>query len=111
MATVKFFGFDPTLELKTFAKQKLKIILDLAPSDSEGATRLERTGDGFEGELKIYSRAGRFVAKVKSADPRLVIEDLSRKLMNELALWKRVRFFIEPRLYGEPLAEIAAPDA
>ena len=87
----EYIDFEPTVSLKTRAKESFSRIFGESPSDSSTRAFLRKTRDGFQGVMQIRSAVGTFVADVIGEDPIEVVESVSRKIRSQLVSWKRDR--------------------
>jgi hypothetical protein len=87
----EFFGFEPSNETHTTAKEILGHVCGDSPSDANSVVQLTKTQRGFEGLLKVTSLAGTFLAHVVEADPVRAMQKLHEKMCEQLTNWKEKR--------------------
>src|SRR4051812_13415907 len=83
----EFLDFEPTNELKSSAKGILHEIVGESPSDANSVASVRKTHAGFEGILKVSSRAGTFIAHAVEHDPLHAIQKMQEKICEQLQKW------------------------
>lgn len=91
----EFFGFEPSLEIKSFAKEILGQVAGDAPSDSSARMELTKTLSGFTGILRISSLAGTFFAEAACKDPLQTIQNLQESVLHQIAKWRSRRWLAD----------------
>ncbi|RME18261.1 MAG: hypothetical protein D6797_00785 [Bdellovibrio sp.] len=96
-ATFQFEGFEPSPELKTFAKEVLWRAENRAPSQSSVRAKLIKTGSGFIAKMKFASPVGHFSAETQKENPKEALNHLYKKIKAKFQDWKKSRVlnFIE----------------
>lgn len=89
----EFFGFEPSNEMRSNAKEILGHVCSDSPSDANSVAQLTKTQRGFEGLFKVTSLAGTFLAHVVEADPVRAMQKLHEKMCEQLTTWKEKRDF------------------
>ncbi len=89
---IQFKGFDPTGDLKAFAKRMFGEVEEFSPSDAASEVKVYKTRRGFEGLLKVNSFSGSFAAYMSGKDPSLVISGLCRQMRQQILRWRERRF-------------------
>ncbi len=89
----EFFGFEPSNEMRSNAKEILGHVCGDSPSDANSVAQLTKTQRGFEGLFKVTSLAGTFLAHVVEADPVRAMQKLHEKMCEQLTTWKEKREF------------------
>lgn len=87
----EFFGFEPSNEIRSTAKEILGHVVGDSPSDANSVAQLTKTQRGFEGLLKVTSIAGTFLAHVVETDPVSAMQKLHEKMCVQLNTWKEKR--------------------
>lgn len=86
-------GFRPSNLISSSMKQKIRALIEEAPSNSHiKMTVTKTTGEVIEGILTIHSTVGKFIVEATGTRPLEVTEHLLRKIRNEIKLWKQNRF-------------------
>lgn len=91
MIAFKFEGFEPTSDLRAFAKDVLWHVEEKAPSQSFHHAILKKTSKGYTGSIKVSSEVGIFEAEFSHETPETVLEALYKKIKKDLSLWKKDR--------------------
>lgn len=91
----EFFGFEPSIEIRSFAKEILGQVAGDAPSDSSARMELTKTLSGFTGILKISSLAGTFFAEAASKDPLQTIQHLQESVLRQIERWRSRRWLVD----------------
>ena len=87
----EFFGFEPSNEICTTAKEILGHVVSDSPSDANSLVQVTKTSRGFEGLMKVTSIAGTFLAHVVEADPVRAMQKVHEKMCEQLTTWKEKR--------------------
>ncbi len=84
----EFHGMDPSEWTENFLEDELSALLSMAPRDAHLKFKVERFGDGIEGKLIIYSKAGAFIVEDKAGDITALTKVLKKKMKTKLHKWK-----------------------
>lgn len=87
----EFFGFEPSNEIRSVAKEMIGNVVGDSPSDANSVAQLTKTQRGFEGLLRVSSIAGTFLAHVVETDPLSAMQKLHEKMFEQLSKWKERR--------------------
>lgn len=87
----EFFGFEPSNEIRSVAKEIIGHVVGDSPSDASSVAQITKTHKGFEGLLRVSSIAGTFLAHVVEADPVRAMQKLHEKMFEQLSTWKEKR--------------------
>lgn len=87
----KFEGFEPTDEIRAYAKEVLWYVQDKSPWQSARQAMLRKTEKGYLGLMKISSMVGVFSTEFTADDPKQAIEGLYEKIGEILSTWSRQR--------------------
>jgi hypothetical protein len=87
----EFFGFEPSNEMRSVAKEILGHVVGDSPSDANSVAQLTKTQRGFEGLFRVSSIAGIFLAHVVEADPVRAMQKLHEKIFEQINKWKEKR--------------------
>ena len=76
--------------------ERIKAVLDEAPSDASAELVVRKTKGSYRGFLKLFSRQRRFVGG--GSGPRLhdVIEQMVREVRTQIKQWRRERYKEHP---------------
>ena len=86
-----FEGFEPSPELKTFAKDVLWRAENRAPSQSFVKAKVIKTQDGFSATIDFSSQVGHFGAETQGTTPKAALTSLYSQIRKELLKWKKGR--------------------
>lgn len=87
-----FEGFEPTAELRTFAKETLWRVEERAPSISNHLVSLRKQGNDFIGEIRVSSEDAMFAVEGSGTDPHVILEQLYLRIREDLMTWNKQRF-------------------
>ncbi len=86
-----FEGFRPSDELKIYGKEIYSRVEDKAPSESTKIAFISKTHRGYEGSFRIASAVGVFKANSKNSQPKLLIDELYKKMSLQILAWNKNR--------------------
>lgn len=90
-AQFEFLDFIPESELRSFANQILRDVLELAPSDSIAYATLQKEGKVYSCSLDIYSSREIFHIRVKENDPDKAIQEMEKILLEKIIARRKQR--------------------
>ena len=90
--SVKFQGFSPTGEVKTYIQELLHQLQEEAPTSAVIRAHIHRVDDSFRGVLRITSPGGEFFAIASGQRIFEVCRRLTSRIRRQLTKWKEVRF-------------------
>lgn len=82
-----FEGFEPTLELKSLAKELLWYLEGRSPSTSSSVARLSKAAQDYQGELEISYNTGVLRAVSSHINPEECLQDLYKKALSQVKEW------------------------
>lgn len=86
-----FEGFDPSADLKSYCKQIFCRVEDKSPSESVKVASVVKTGNGYEGLIRVISSSGTFFVTSAGKQPDHLIDDLYSKFSQQISSWSRSR--------------------
>lgn len=89
--TFCFEGFEPTPELKRFAKDLLWRAENRAPSQAFVKAKITKTSSGFLAKIQFSSQAGQFDAETMGENAKEALFNVYTKIRRELLDWKKGR--------------------
>lgn len=88
----EFLGFDPKQEVKSFITTVGEKLHLGSPSDSVMRLVLKKSKDIIQASCKIASCSGPFVADAVSENPIIAIQEIEKKINQQLEVWRKRRF-------------------
>jgi hypothetical protein len=73
-------------------EMQLRRIMEQAPSDAFAEFMVVRSGEGYKGYLKIYSRQRKFVGGCAGERLRDVVDNIFGEIRGQIDSWRRERF-------------------
>lgn len=82
-----FEGFEPSLELKSLAKELSWYLEGRSPSQSTSIAKLIKSNADYRGELEISYGQGVFKADASNANAEECLRDLYKKALSQVKTW------------------------
>ncbi|HVK62225.1 MAG TPA: hypothetical protein VM432_11770 [Bdellovibrionales bacterium] len=89
---LEFMHFEPDYETRSFVSSVAEKIHFNAPSDAAMKLALQKGKDAIQASCRIASQAGTFVAEAVSESPIRAVQQIERKIKDQLDAWKAWRF-------------------
>jgi hypothetical protein len=87
-----YLNFIPTEGFQLYANALLDKLTNLAPSDASSSSFFEKRGRLYACKIEIISAAQRFEAVIESLHPKSSLEQARRRVLRQIARWRRLRF-------------------
>ena len=88
----EFMGFDPDYEIKSFVSMVAEKLQLKSPSDAALKLVIEKGKGAIKASCRIASQAGTFVAEAVSDSPVKAVQQIEKKIKEQLDNWKAWRF-------------------
>jgi hypothetical protein len=84
----EFHGMDPSEWTAAFLEEELGPLLPMCPPDAHMKFKVDKHGDGLDGKLIIYSKAGPFIVEDKAGDITALTKLMKKKMKTQLHKWR-----------------------
>jgi len=87
-----FTGFEPDERLRSMAQTKYDDLYGVVPCDAIPRLSVEKSEGRFSGRGEVISQQQTFKVEVSGGSATSVVEEIYKKLEDQLTVWKRARF-------------------